>query len=107
MRGKPSPDGTMRKAPNGYWYQKTPQGWRLYHHVIVELKLGRPLKPGERVYFIDGNRDNYEPDNLDVVDTKPKRLISVENQMFLLKDRLAKLEQELQRIKGESDEQES
>ena len=37
------------------------------HRVVAEQMLGRPLKPGEIVHHIDGNKRNNDPSNLMVM----------------------------------------
>jgi len=37
------------------------------HRIVAEQMLGRPLKRGEIVHHIDGNRHNNAPDNLQVM----------------------------------------
>lgn len=37
------------------------------HRVVAEQKLGRPLRPGEIVHHIDGDKHNNHPDNLEVI----------------------------------------
>lgn len=37
------------------------------HRQIVETLLGRPLKPGEVVHHLDGDKRNNDPDNLVVL----------------------------------------
>lgn len=34
------------------------------HRIVAEQMLGRPLKPGEVVHHIDGNKRNNNPENL-------------------------------------------
>lgn len=34
------------------------------HRIIATIKLGRPLKPGEVVHHIDGDKQNNSPENL-------------------------------------------
>jgi len=49
----------------GKSYEKT--YGRHTHRIIAEQKLGRPLKKGEIVHHIDGNKRNNDPDNLAVM----------------------------------------
>jgi hypothetical protein len=63
-RGRESPIGTERKSPNGYLYRKTEKGWQTVHTLVVEERLGRPLKESEYVRFCDGNKSNLDPNNL-------------------------------------------
>ena len=34
------------------------------HRIVAEQKIGRPLRKGEVVHHIDGNKHNNEPENL-------------------------------------------
>jgi len=43
-------------------YEKT--HGRHTHRIVAEQILGRPLKPGEVVHHIDGNKRNNNPENL-------------------------------------------
>lgn len=89
-RGQEVPIGTERKAPNGYWYVKTKDGQRLKHHIIAEEMLGRPINSSvERVLFVDGNKDNFDPSNIEV---RPlKGAPSKEDQIAELEARLEEL----------------
>jgi len=67
-RGCPAKVGDETVAQNGYTWVRTLQGQRYKHHVIAEKKLRRKLDLSvERVIFIDQNRRNFDPDNIDVV----------------------------------------
>lgn len=44
--------------PNGYVYE---------HVIVAEKKIGRPLRPGEVVHHIDGDKRNNAPSNLEVL----------------------------------------
>ena len=40
---------------------------RHVHRTVAERVLGRKLKPGEIVHHKDGNKQNFSPDNLEVL----------------------------------------
>lgn len=44
------------------------------HRVVAEQKLGRKLKPGEVVHHIDGDIQNYSPENLMVFASQAEHL---------------------------------
>lgn len=71
VRGRKAEIGDTRIAPNGYHYTRTPDGWESTHRILLERKLGRKLRRGERARFKDGNRANLDPANLEVYTTKP------------------------------------
>lgn len=55
----------MRDSGEGKTYRKFLG--RHEHRVVAEQKLGRPLRNGEIVHHIDGDRRNNDPDNLMVL----------------------------------------
>jgi hypothetical protein len=91
-RGRKSVIGDTNVAKNGYHYIRTDTGWRLTHHVIAEEKLGREIKYGETVRFVDGNRDNLTPENVTVVPVRSS-----------LRGRIAKIEAQIMELEGERD----
>ena len=42
-------------------------GYAYEHRVVAENKLGRLLKPNEKIHHIDGNRENNAPENIKIV----------------------------------------
>jgi len=101
-RGEAAEVGTESPTQNGYISVKTPTGWRFKHHIIAEEQLGRPLQEDERVYFIDGDRNNLDPENIEVRYSGHKsrtrkramtEIESVRKQVKLLNERLDRLEQ--------------
>jgi len=54
---------------NGYHNTRTSDGWELTHRLVAEKKLGRKLKANEMARFIDGDRTNFKPDNIEVIET--------------------------------------
>ena len=91
-RGVADPVGTRRKRQNGYWETKTKLGWERDHNIIAEQKLGRPLDHSkEWAYFIDGDKDNLSPDNIEV---RPVRSVKIKRSLQL-RTQVKKLRQDL------------
>lgn len=52
---------------HGYPQTTTPDGRQIaMHRYVMEQKLGRRLLPGETVHHKDGNRKNYDENNLEL-----------------------------------------
>lgn len=43
------------------------RGYAYEHRVVAEKKLGRRLEKGEEVHHRDGNKQNNDPENIDVL----------------------------------------
>lgn len=46
-----------------YWVIKTEEGWKPVHKAVWEENIGK-VKPGYAVIYLDGDRSNYDIDNL-------------------------------------------
>lgn len=84
-------------TPQGYVRVKTAIGeWRLKHHIIAEQKLGRPLDTSmERVVFQDGDRTNFNSENLLIVpkrNGRKQRAEKIREQIKILQQELSELE---------------
>lgn len=71
--------GTVKKK--GYIMIHKPEhpyansrGYVREHRYIYELMLGRYLKSDEAIHHIDGNRENNDPMNLQLFETKGKHI---------------------------------
>ena len=58
----------LRPSLSPNTYEKTLG--RHTHRVVAEQKLGRPLREGEVVHHIDGNKHNNDPQNLMVFESQ-------------------------------------
>lgn len=94
-RGKASDDGATRVAANGYHYTKVDGNWRLQHHLVAEAKLGRSLLENETVRFVDGDRENFEPDNIQVL---VKKTTSIRRRLAIIESKMADLQAEKEQL---------
>ncbi|WP_110636305.1 HNH endonuclease signature motif containing protein [Salinicola salarius] len=66
------PIGTERVTPDGILQRKvsdtgyTPRDWKAVHAIVWEENNG-PIPPGHLVRFKNGNRRDFDPDNLELV----------------------------------------
>lgn len=66
-RGSKVDVGTENINADGYTYVKLANGtWELKHRILAVEKLGRKLTAGERVYFLDGDRNNLVVENIGI-----------------------------------------
>jgi hypothetical protein len=72
-RPKPvSPISERRLQGTGYILVRSPQGrWVPEHRLVAKKMLGRPLAEGERVYHLNGKRDDDRAENLQVRTSPP------------------------------------
>ena len=94
-RGKASKVGDVRVSPNGYHYTRTETGWELTHRLVAERKLGRKLSPEERVRFVNGDRTDRSPDNLEVYRIKER---SKEQKRARIEARIEELQAQLEEL---------
>jgi hypothetical protein len=59
-------DGEENVSQNGYRYRRVSGKWILVHKLVAEERLGRQLRANEGAYFVDGDRTNFDPDNIGV-----------------------------------------
>ena len=99
--GDAMPYGSERKAQNGYWYVKVDgRGWTLKHWLVAEEELGRKIDTNkESTRFVDGNKNNLNPENILVVPKDPatlkRRIATHEQRINQLNDQLGWLKAQL------------
>jgi hypothetical protein len=87
-RGVASPIGTETVNANGYTQVKVGNGqWVGKHVVILEKRLGRKLRPGERAIFKDGDKTNFADENIELAEAQNARSIEA---------KIAKLQAEIE-----------
>jgi hypothetical protein len=57
-------DGSVTDA--GYRKIKLASGYEFEHRIVMERELGRPLRVGEQIHHLDGDRLNNDPANLEL-----------------------------------------
>lgn len=98
-RGNQKEVGSRFTNANGYTYEKTEdRRWVAVHLLIAEQFLGRKLHVEERVFFVDGDRKNLNPENIRVKvvydkKTAQGKLVIVQAKIDDLKDQLSELEE--------------
>ena len=97
MRGVRSEPGETMVSRNGYHYTRTEDKWELTHHLIAEEQLGRPLSGDERVVFVDGDKTNLKPTNIQV---KRKTTSSLRRKEAQLVARIAELQGQLEDVRA-------
>ena len=99
-RGANADVGERRRSQNGYWYIKTEQGWRLQHHVVMEETLGRPLRPGERVVFVNKDREDLSSENIEIHNPKRSSIKRRKAQLLARRDEINAQLFELEKEEG-------
>lgn len=82
------PIGTEKKLTDGYIWVKVDNqtnvpkvvNWRQKHRLIWEKKHG-PIPEGNVIIFLDGNHENFDLDNLEMI-TKQENLVMNRNKLF-------------------------
>jgi hypothetical protein len=64
---KRKPIGSTHRFGDGYTYVKTGDGFKPLHHVRWKEKHGEYPAPGMVVRFKDGNKENSDPENLELI----------------------------------------
>ncbi|NRO27733.1 HNH endonuclease [Lactobacillus helveticus] len=73
------PVGTVVVHSDGYRFIKLAEHkWQLYQRYIWEKANHEQLKKNQVVLFLDGNRNNYAPDNLMAISRKELLIINHE-----------------------------
>lgn len=82
------PVGSKRVTVDGYTQIKVadPDVWELYHRVVWEKAHGEKLKEDEVIIFADGNKSNFEIDNLVKISRFSLLYLNRNNMIFEDKD---------------------
>lgn len=81
-------DGSWHTSTKGYpRYHSGPYRNQYVHRVVMARKLGRPLRKDEDIHHRDGNKLNFAPSNLRLLDHTDHGYISAKQHWFV-KNRL-------------------
>lgn len=96
--------GDQVVAANGYTYVYVARGDKLErvlkHHLVAEKKYGRPPAEGERVIFKNGDRRDFNPDNIEYA-TKNNELASLKRRRNSLIERIRECKAQLAEVEKE------
>ena len=67
VKGPFSPLFIMKRRSGLYWGTRIKGITKYVHRILAEIKLGRPLEPGEQVHHKDRNGLNNPMDNIEVL----------------------------------------
>jgi hypothetical protein len=98
-RGQLAEVGATFTNANGYHHTKTEEGWVATHTLLMEKKLGRKLRKNEFVKFIDGDRSNLDPDNLELRTRGDGK--SPQARLAVLESRIEELQAEAEDLRKE------
>lgn len=77
--------GTITKHKDGYTFIKLAEHkWQLYQRYIWQEHHQKKLKKSQTVLFLDGNKNNFSPDNLMAISRK--ELLIINHERLLTKD---------------------
>lgn len=71
-RGRPREPHDRKVTRAGYVRVRTPDGgWDYEHRVVLGRAIGRTLEKGERVRWVNGDRSDNRPENLELEGSCP------------------------------------
>lgn len=100
-RGQAAPVGAVFVNQNGYHHTKVDEnrGFVATHVVVMEQKLGRRLEKNEFVKFIDNDRTNLDPSNLELRTRGDRK--SPQARLAVLEARIEELQHEADDLRKE------
>ena len=80
--------GYIARHKDGYSFIKVaePKKWQLYQRYVWEKAHRTKLSKDQIVIFLDGNKENFDPDNLAVVTRKELMILNHEKMLTADKD---------------------